>query len=112
MYTKAQLGRYLDHIGYQRTIQGHAENTLGFLAKLQKRNLARVPFEIISLHYSKHRLLSLDPVDLFEKIVTNSPGGYCMEVNTFLALSCAVSNSLSLASEQESGGRMGTRAGT
>lgn len=82
-YTEAQLGRYFDHIGYPRSVHSHGGDALGFLAELQKRNLARVPFETISLHYSKHRLLSLDPEDLFEKIVTKSRGGYCMEVNTF-----------------------------
>lgn len=83
MYTETQLGRYLDHIGYPRSVHSHGEDALGFLAELQKLNLARVPFEDVSLHYSKHRLLSLDPEDLFEKVVTNSRGGYCMELNAF-----------------------------
>ena len=83
IYTEEQLERYLNHIGYPRTDHNHGHNTLAFLAELQKRNLARVPFESVSLHYSRHRLLSLDPEDLFEKIVMNSRGGYCMEVNAF-----------------------------
>jgi arylamine N-acetyltransferase len=64
-------------------VHSHSDDALSFLAELQKRNLASVPFEDVSLHYSKHRLLSLDPDDLFDKIVTNSRGGYCMEVNCF-----------------------------
>ncbi|KAB5518846.1 hypothetical protein GE09DRAFT_977942 [Coniochaeta sp. 2T2.1] len=83
MYTEDQLDQYLDHIGYPRSAHSHAENSLAFLAELQKRNLARVPFESVSLHYSRHRLLSLDPEDLYGKIVKNSRGGYCMEVNAF-----------------------------
>ncbi|OIW25441.1 cysteine proteinase [Coniochaeta ligniaria NRRL 30616] len=83
VYTEAQLGQYFDHIAFPRTVPNQAENTLDFLAELQKRNLTRVPFESVSLHYSRRRLLSLDPEDLFAKIVTNSRGGYCMEVNAF-----------------------------
>ena len=83
MYSETQLEQYFDHIGYPRSARSDVGNTLEFLAELQKRNLARVPFESVSFHYSRHRLLSLDPEDLFEKIVTNSRGGYCMEVNAF-----------------------------
>lgn len=83
MYTKAQLDQYFRHIGYSDS--DGAENTLGRLAEIQKRHLARVPFENITLHYSKHRRLSLDLDDLFQKIVIESRGGYCMEVNAFFA---------------------------
>jgi arylamine N-acetyltransferase len=80
MYTEPQVDEYLDHIGYPRSTHQHP---LDVLAELQKRNLARIPFESVSLHYSKHRLLSLDLEDLFDKIVRNGRGGYCMEVNAF-----------------------------
>lgn len=50
---------------------------------LQLRHMARVPFESLTLHYSKHHRLSLDLEDLFEKIVGKGRGGYCMEVNAF-----------------------------
>ena len=81
-YTEEQLAQYFEHIGYGR----HArhlitEDPLGFLTNLQRHHMARVPFESLSLHYSRHRVLSLDPDDLFEKMITNSRGGYCMEVN-------------------------------
>ena len=56
---------------------------MGWLKELQKRHLARVPFESLSLHYSKHRLLSLNQQDLFQKIVIRGMGGYCMENNAF-----------------------------
>jgi arylamine N-acetyltransferase len=42
-----------------------------------------VPFENLSLHYSQTHLLSLDPEDLFVKIVDRKRGGYCMENNAF-----------------------------
>jgi len=44
-----------------------------------------VPFENLSLHYSKLPGISLDTEDLFEKIVERRRGGYCMEVNCFFA---------------------------
>lgn len=85
-YTEAQLEQYFNHINYPRRDHHiHATNSIEFLTELQKHNLARIPFESVSLHYSKHRLLSLDPEDLFQKIVGNSRGGYCMEANAFFA---------------------------
>lgn len=83
MYTEAQLDQYFRHIGFDSN--SHAGNTLARLAELQRRHLARVPFENVTLHYSRHRHLSLDLEDLFEKIVLHGRGGYCMEVNTFFA---------------------------
>lgn len=82
MYTEDQLQQYFRHIGFA---PGKYKNgSLDLLAALQRHHLARVPFENVSLHYSTHRLLSLDLQDLFDKIVHNSRGGYCMELNAFL----------------------------
>lgn len=82
-YTSGQVDAYLNHIGFPRN--KHPKDALQLLTGLQKRHIGRVPFDSIALHYSPHRLLSLDPEDLFEKIVTRSRGGYCMEVNTLFA---------------------------
>ncbi|KAJ4390335.1 hypothetical protein N0V85_007323 [Neurospora sp. IMI 360204] len=79
-YTQDQLDRYFRHIGYSPK---DSEDDLGRLAMLQLRHMARVPFESLTLHYSKHHRLSLDLEDLFEKIVDKGRGGYCMEVNAF-----------------------------
>ncbi|KAK3361515.1 hypothetical protein B0T24DRAFT_684558 [Lasiosphaeria ovina] len=86
-YSDEQLARYFAHIGYQgrSARQAAGEDALEVLTTLQRLHLARVPFESLTLHYSRHRLLSLDPAALFDKIVGNSRGGYCMEVNTFFA---------------------------
>ncbi|KAL2143408.1 hypothetical protein VTI28DRAFT_10462 [Corynascus sepedonium] len=85
-YTDKQLSRYLDHIGYRQDARQEAlEDPLGCLTRVQHRHMARVPFESLSLHYSRNRLLSLDLEDLFKKIVENGRGGYCMEVNAFFA---------------------------
>lgn len=82
-YTQDQITRYFQHIGWDANFRAPI-GTLVYLQELQKRQLARVPFENLSLHYSPTHVLSLDPDDLFNKIVGRNMGGYCMENNTFL----------------------------
>lgn len=82
-YSEEQLELYLQHIKYPRA--KHPTDRLQLLTGLVRHHQARVPFDSIALHYSPTRLLSLDRQDLFEKIVTNSRGGYCMEVNELFA---------------------------
>jgi arylamine N-acetyltransferase len=86
-YTPAQLSRYLSYIGLkEQDVRGlNSSGQLGRLTVLQRHHMARVPFESLSLHYSRTRLLSLEPDDLYKKIVENGRGGYCMEVNAFFA---------------------------
>lgn len=45
-----------------------------------------MPFENLSLHYSKYPSISLDKDDLYEKIVIDKRGGYCMETNYFFMI--------------------------
>ena len=61
----------------------NVESTLLALRALHQHQLARVPFENLSLHYSLHKTIDLNPDALYEKIVTNGRGGYCMENNCF-----------------------------
>ncbi|KAK4097997.1 cysteine proteinase [Parathielavia hyrcaniae] len=85
-YSDEQVSRYLQYIVYQGDARQQAsQDPIGCLTTLQRLHMARVPFESLSLHYSRHRLLSLDPQDLFAKIVGTGRGGYCMEVNAFFA---------------------------
>ena len=81
VYSAEQLSRYFQLIGLPPHPAKPA--SLECLAELVKLQLATVPFENLSLHYSKHHLLSLDTNDLFDKIVGRRRGGYCMENNTF-----------------------------
>ncbi|KAH7140079.1 hypothetical protein B0J13DRAFT_557117 [Dactylonectria estremocensis] len=81
MYTTQQVDQYLNYIGLPR--EQHPEDALQLLAELQKRQLERVPFENLSLHYSTQKVLSLEPNDLFQKIVVRGRGGYCLENNNF-----------------------------
>lgn len=80
-YSPAQVDLYFHHIEFPTRSQ--ELNSSFWLSLLQRYHLARVPFDSIALHYSPTRLLSLHPEDLFQKIVVNSRGGYCMEVNAF-----------------------------
>lgn len=103
-YTQSQLEAYFAHISLPQIsrdlafsgskLHDNATNALKFLTELQQYQLAAVPFENLSLHYSQHYSISLDPEVLFKKIVgyegnrasvegKNYRGGYCMENNGF-----------------------------
>jgi arylamine N-acetyltransferase len=84
-FTEDQLRRYFDHIALPQEKRTSAP-TLDFLTELVRRQLATVPFESLTLHYSQHHLLSLEPNDLFKKVVSRNMGGYCMENNTFFGI--------------------------
>ena len=81
MYTPEQITKYFAHISFPESDYG--ERSLSYLTELQKCHQAKVPFENLSLHYSKFHLLSLDLQDLYRKIVVRGMGGYCMENNMF-----------------------------
>ncbi|KAL2753191.1 hypothetical protein ACRALDRAFT_1072261, partial [Sodiomyces alcalophilus JCM 7366] len=84
-YSPAQLDAYFERINFPRSAHPPpSDGRLALLTAVQARQLAHVPFESLTLHYSPHRVLSLDPDDLFEKIVQQRKGGYCMELNSFL----------------------------
>jgi arylamine N-acetyltransferase len=88
-FTKDQLTKYFDRLKIpenQRQYDTSSlkdEDALKYLALLQKHQLAEVPFENLTLHYSVHRQISLHPEELFKKIIgdNNGRGGYCMENN-------------------------------
>ncbi|MDR6550046.1 arylamine N-acetyltransferase [Paenibacillus qinlingensis] len=73
--TKNQIQSYLARIGFQGELDGSAKT----LADLQERHLYTVPYE--NLDILAHKPLSLDPQDLYQKIVIQQRGGYCFELN-------------------------------
>ncbi|KAK5658031.1 hypothetical protein OQA88_2586 [Cercophora sp. LCS_1] len=92
-YTKEQLARYYEHIGFtpSEVPVDVTEDELNLwklkqLTQIQYRHMERVPFESLYLHYTRHRTLSLDPQDLYDKVVNKGRGGYCMEINQFFAV--------------------------
>lgn len=81
-----QVNAYLVRIGHPKPNPEDSSSAnhygLGLLASLQRQQLASVPFENLSLHYSGHDYsVSLDPEAVYAKIVTRRRGGYCMENN-------------------------------
>lgn len=70
-----QVQSYLDRIGFKGSLNGSAKT----LADLQERHLHTVPYE--NLDILERRALSLDPQELYQKIVIRQRGGYCFELN-------------------------------
>lgn len=70
-----KVEEYLSHIGYS----GGREPTNEALFEIHERHLLRIPFENLDIHFK--RPLSLDPDDLFDKVVNRNRGGFCYELN-------------------------------
>lgn len=62
-----------------------AADPVSALSTLQLRQIVFNPWGNVALHYSWHRVLSLDHEALFHKIVERKIGGYCMENNAFFS---------------------------
>ena len=69
------VNRYLERIGFV----GEAKPDLATLSKLQYRHLTSVPYE--NLDILRGVPLSLEPMELYDKIVVRRRGGYCFELN-------------------------------
>ncbi len=74
------VAAYLARIGYR----GATSPTLSTLAALQLAHLRTVPFENLSV--LNRRPISLQPADLYAKIVTRRRGGFCYELNGLFAM--------------------------
>ncbi|MGZ8484934.1 MAG: arylamine N-acetyltransferase family protein [Candidatus Binatia bacterium] len=74
------LDAYCDRINYT----GSRDPTLATLRGLHFAHAHNVPFENLDIHLGQ--AISLQPADLFTKIVTRKRGGYCYEVNSFFAM--------------------------
>lgn len=86
-YDEARLEKYFNHIHLpaNKVSKSHknSEPALVELRTIQQYHLVTVPFENLSLHYSPHHSLNLNPDFLYDKIVNKGHGGYCMEQNCF-----------------------------
>lgn len=83
-YSKEQLERYLDYIEFPTHLRAaDAPRDLTFLTTLHIHQISRIPYDNLSLHYSKTHRNSLDPQDLYDKFTNNGRGGYCMETTIF-----------------------------
>ncbi|KAF9933956.1 hypothetical protein FBU30_003900 [Linnemannia zychae] len=100
MLSKEQLSAYFVRIGYdQKAIQPIGLPSLRLLQKIQALQLASIPYENLSLHWrpvqqdsdpslQNPKFLSppfgLSTEGLFQKLVVNNRGGYCLELNLLL----------------------------
>ncbi|KAL7269140.1 hypothetical protein RUND412_008208 [Rhizina undulata] len=80
VYTLEQLRRYLAHIRYPNSAVPPPP-TLQTLQKLMPHHQSTAPFENLTIHYSRHHKVLLDPAHLYKKVVEKGRGGYCMEMN-------------------------------
>lgn len=92
LYSQEEIEQYFDYLGllaHERLFaySGSPDERLQFLKQLIHRQLMKVPFENLALHYSPDHTISLDVPYLFQKCIKqqNGRGGYCMENNTFFA---------------------------
>ena len=87
VYTRDQLTQFLDHIQIPSKYQldSNPDRDLAYLTALHTHMLSTVPYENLTLHYSKTHTISLEPQHLFQKIVVDNRGrgGYCMENSLF-----------------------------
>ena len=75
MLAVMDVDAYLTRIGATRASD---------LPDLHRRHQTAVPFENLSIHLGEQ--ISLDPGDLFDKIVTRGRGGFCYELNGLFAV--------------------------
>ena len=70
------IGAYLHRIGMEMPLQADLDT----LKQLTRAHLLAVPFENMAV-CDEHKEPSLEPEDLFAKVVGNNRGGYCFELN-------------------------------
>ncbi|CAJ0548819.1 Ff.00g024320.m01.CDS01 [Fusarium sp. VM40] len=87
IYSEAQVANFLKHIQIPQEFYVGNEPILdhAFLTVLHQHMIATVPYDNMTLHYSPHRNITLEPQALYQKIVVDGRGrgGYCMESNLF-----------------------------
>ncbi|TVY30810.1 Arylamine N-acetyltransferase,liver isozyme [Lachnellula hyalina] len=82
-YTRTQIQQYESHISLPHKYRQDSNPpiNLAYLTALHVHQIAAMPYENLSLHYSASHTVSLDPQVLFRKTVGDKRGrgGYCME---------------------------------
>jgi N-hydroxyarylamine O-acetyltransferase len=79
MLTTDEIARYLARISYF----GSTEPTADVLADIQWAHLQAVPFEALDI-CPLGRPFSIEPEDVYRKVVLDRRGGYCFELNGLL----------------------------
>jgi len=78
MYTKEQIEKYFEKIKFD----GNTDKSLDNLTRLQKGHLFNIPYETIDQMNGVP--LSLEPEDVYNKIILGNRGGYCFETQGLL----------------------------
>jgi N-hydroxyarylamine O-acetyltransferase len=68
--------RYLQRINFTEPLT----LSLQTLSRLHEAHVFSVPFENLNIHSRK--TISLEPTDLFQKVINENRGGYCYELNS------------------------------
>ena len=81
VYSTAEVEAWLEHIGLPRDFRPEhvPGKDLAALTRIQKYHLSAVPFENLERHYTEHHGVTLDPKELYNRIVVRGHGGYCMQ---------------------------------
>lgn len=86
-YSREQIEQYEEHVDLPTKFRIASKPALDveYLTALHVYQVSAVPYENLTLHYSATHVPSLDPQDLFKKIVADKRGrgGYCMECSIF-----------------------------
>jgi len=74
--TPAQVTAYLDRITLPKRFYPENNPTidLAYLTALHVHHIVSIPYENLSIHYSKEHDVSIEPDYLFDKIVTRGHG--------------------------------------
>jgi arylamine N-acetyltransferase len=82
-YTPSQIQQYESYVRLPARFRqsSHPSLDAAYLTALHVHQIAAIPYENLILHYSTSHAVSLNPQDLFKKMITDARGrgGYCME---------------------------------
>jgi arylamine N-acetyltransferase len=86
-YSEEQIDRYLEYISFPEPYRrkNNPKRDLELLTLLHVYQISAIPYENLTLHYSKDRQILLEPQVLYEKLLQNGRGGYCMENSIFFS---------------------------
>ena len=84
IFDQYRVEKYLDRISVSKSTCDTRD--IYAIRILQQHALANIPFENLSLHYSPDHVITLNPDEVFEKIVVRRRGGYCFENNLIFAI--------------------------
>ena len=95
-YSKSQVKAYIEFIDLPEPhrssplldnarLAQDEHYALPFLTTLMRFHTAKIPFENLTLHYSRHRDVTLEPDELYERLISSGSrrGGHCLQLNCF-----------------------------